>query len=60
VIAQINPQVVLPMHYFGEAMLGRFVDRIGGGWEVVRADRATVTFSRLNLPWRKLVVLSGY
>jgi L-ascorbate metabolism protein UlaG (beta-lactamase superfamily) len=60
VIAQINPQVVIPMHYFGEAMVARFVDHLGGGWEVVRNDGATATFSRLRLPWRKLVVLAGY
>jgi L-ascorbate metabolism protein UlaG (beta-lactamase superfamily) len=59
VIAQINPQVVIPMHYFGEATLSRFLQHLGDRWEVVRPQSATVTFSRLSLPWRKLVVLAG-
>lgn len=59
VIEQIRPSVVIPMHYFGRGPLEGFLGALGDGWEVVEAAEASVTFSRLTLPFRKVIVLAG-
>jgi L-ascorbate metabolism protein UlaG (beta-lactamase superfamily) len=59
VIEQIAPAVVVPMHYFGAATLGRFLARLEGRWQVVTGENPTVSFSRATLPWRQVLVLPG-
>lgn len=60
VIQQISPSVVIPMHYFGGASLARFVALVGERYDVVYNETPNITLSRLNLPYRKLIVLPGY
>jgi len=57
VVDQIDPAVVLPMHYFGQDQLARFLALLGEGWDVDLSVEATVAFSRDTLPSRRLVVL---
>jgi len=59
VIRQIQPAVVIPMHYFGPSTLSRFIDLIGEGYEVEIAEEPTVILSRHTLPYRKVLVLPG-
>jgi L-ascorbate metabolism protein UlaG (beta-lactamase superfamily) len=59
VIRQIQPAVVIPMHYFGSGTLGRFVSLIGDRYEVEIANVPTVVLSRHTLPYRKVLVLPG-
>ena len=59
VIGQIQPAVVIPMHYFGSSTLRRFVSLIGDRYEVEIADVPTVVLSRHTLPYRKVLVLPG-
>jgi L-ascorbate metabolism protein UlaG (beta-lactamase superfamily) len=59
VIEQIRPAIVVPMHYFGQPTLARFLDLVGERYEVVESATPTLTLSRLSLPWAKLVVLPG-
>jgi L-ascorbate metabolism protein UlaG (beta-lactamase superfamily) len=59
VIRQIQPAVVIPMHYFGPSTLRRFIDLIGDGYEVEIAKTPTVVLSRHSLPYRKVLVLPG-
>jgi L-ascorbate metabolism protein UlaG (beta-lactamase superfamily) len=59
VIGQIQPAVVIPMHYFGSSTLGRFVSLIGDRYEVEIAGVPTVVLSRHTLPYRKVLVLPG-
>ena len=59
VIAQISPAVVIPMHYFDPETLRRFLTLIQGRYEIVAGRSPTVTFSRLDLPYRKVIVLPG-
>jgi L-ascorbate metabolism protein UlaG (beta-lactamase superfamily) len=59
VIGQIQPAVVIPMHYFGSSTLRRFVSLIGDRYEVEIADVPTVVLSRQTLPYRKVLVLPG-
>lgn len=57
VIAQIGPAVVIPMHYFGQASLNRFLDLMADEWEIVEIGSATVHYDRLGLPLRQVQVL---
>ena len=59
VIQQIQPAVIIPMHYFGPSTLSRFIDLIGDRYEVEIADEPTVVLSRHTLPYRKVLVLPG-
>ena len=59
VIAQIRPSVVIPMHYFNAETLGRFLGLMEPRYSVVVSETPTVTFSRLNLPFNKVLVLPG-
>ena len=59
VIRQIQPAVVIPMHYFGPSTLRRFVSLIGDRYEVEIAEVPTVVLSRHTLPYRKVLVLPG-
>jgi L-ascorbate metabolism protein UlaG (beta-lactamase superfamily) len=57
VIAQISPSVVIPMHYFGQYSLARFLGLISDRYETIVAESSTIVLSRLNLPYRKVVVM---
>jgi len=59
VIGQIQPAVVIPMHYFGPSTLRRFVSLISDRYEVEIAEVPTVVLSRYTLPYRKVLVLPG-
>jgi L-ascorbate metabolism protein UlaG (beta-lactamase superfamily) len=59
VIQQIQPAVIIPMHYFGPSTLSRFIDLIGDRYEVEIAEEPTVVLSRHTLPYRKVLVLPG-
>jgi L-ascorbate metabolism protein UlaG (beta-lactamase superfamily) len=59
VIEQIQPAVVIPMHYFDFTTLSRFTRLIGDRYEVEIADVPTVVLSRHTLPYRKVLVLPG-
>jgi L-ascorbate metabolism protein UlaG (beta-lactamase superfamily) len=59
VIEQIQPAVVIPMHYFDFTTLSRFISLIGDRYEVEIADTPTVVLTRHTLPYRKSLVLPG-
>ena len=59
VIEQIQPAVVIPMHYFDFTTLSRFTSLIGDGYEVEIAETPTVVLTRHTLPYRKILVLPG-
>jgi L-ascorbate metabolism protein UlaG (beta-lactamase superfamily) len=59
VIRQIRPAVVVPMHYFSSAVLGRFLAQIEGEYAVELRDTPELSLARANLPQRTVVVLSG-
>jgi hypothetical protein len=60
VVEQIKPKVVIPMHFFSEVTLERFVARFSGKYPVKRSESPTVVFSRANLPDRQLLLLPGH
>lgn len=60
VIEQIGAPLVIPMHYFNEATLARFLHLIEGRYRVRFRDSPEVTLSRLTLPRRTVLVLPGH
>ncbi len=59
VIEQIEAPLVIPMHYFNAETLARFLRLIGHRYETVFSEVPVVDLSRLNLPYRKVLVLPG-
>jgi L-ascorbate metabolism protein UlaG (beta-lactamase superfamily) len=60
VIEQIRPTVVIPMHYFGSRVLGRFLALMEDRWAVDIRKDPVVAFSRASLPQPSVVVLPGF
>jgi L-ascorbate metabolism protein UlaG (beta-lactamase superfamily) len=60
VIGQIGPTVVIPMHYFSDRTLARFIALIEDSYQPLYSDTATVTLSSLKLPYHKVLVLPGH
>ena len=61
VLDQIGAPLVIPMHYFGQATLARFIARLEEKYAIELSDAPTVTLSRATLPTRRTVlVLPGY
>lgn len=57
VLAQLNPRLILPMHYWSEDVLARFLSRMRDKAEIIRADNPTLTVSRATLPPTPTVVV---
>jgi L-ascorbate metabolism protein UlaG (beta-lactamase superfamily) len=60
VLGQLSPRVVIPMHFFGQHTLERFI-RIGSErYEIDRREKPIAEFSRETLPQKPtMVVLPG-
>ena len=56
-IKQINAPEVIPMHYCGPPSLARYLALVEDRYEVIVAEAATVILSRVNLPYRNVLVL---
>lgn len=59
VIRQIGASIVVPMHYFGEATLTRFLALVEGDHEIVMASAAELLLAREAMGRRRVVVLPG-
>lgn len=60
VLAQLNPRLILPMHYWGEDILARFLSRMRDKAEILRPESPTITVSRATLPATPtIIVLPG-
>ncbi|MEP9376824.1 MBL fold metallo-hydrolase [Aquabacter sp. CN5-332] len=53
----INAPLVIPMHYFSEWGLDRFLSRLGKEYEITRSASATVMLSREMLPGKPTVLV---
>jgi L-ascorbate metabolism protein UlaG (beta-lactamase superfamily) len=61
VLASLKPQLIIPMHFFDQYTLGRFLDRARQNWDVERAEVPTVVVSKTTLPAKpKVLVLPGH
>jgi L-ascorbate metabolism protein UlaG (beta-lactamase superfamily) len=57
VIAQLQAPLMIPMHYFGQSTLNRFLDGVRDRYEVVRKETTTITLSRATLPTKPTVMV---
>lgn len=61
VLSALKPSLIIPMHFFNEFTLARFLDRAHQQWEVQRADVPSVVVSKATLPPpTKVLVLPGH
>ncbi len=61
VLAALKPQLVIPMHFFDQITLARFLDRARENFDVERAEVPTVVVSKATLPAKpKVLVLPGH
>lgn len=61
VIAQLHPPVVIPMHFYAETVLSRFLAILERRYEVRRNATSSVTISRADLPPNtEILILKGY
>jgi L-ascorbate metabolism protein UlaG (beta-lactamase superfamily) len=56
VLAILQPKVIIPMHFFGQSTLSRFLGLAGERWPVERRDTAKIVFSRETLPQTTTVI----
>ena len=59
VIRQIGAPVVIPMHYFGSEVLGRFLALVDDDYEVALREAPSLLLARATLPQRTVIVLPG-
>lgn len=59
VIRRIGASVVIPMHYFGSSVLGRFLALVEGEWAVRTQPAPELLVARASLPQRTVIVLPG-
>ncbi len=57
VIDQIDPAVVVPMHFFTYGSLQRFLALIQDRYDPILFEEPSIILSRLTLPYRKVLVL---
>lgn len=60
VIGQLQAQVMIPMHYFGQNTLNRFLTGMSDRYQIERKESATITLSRATMPAKPtIMVLPG-
>jgi L-ascorbate metabolism protein UlaG (beta-lactamase superfamily) len=60
VLGQLSPRVVIPMHFFGQHTLEKFIAIGSDRYAIDRRDRPTAEFSRDTLPEKPtMVILPG-
>ena len=57
VIGQLQPRVILPMHWFRAFALEHFLERMASRYPVQRNPDASAVFSRANLPSRPAIMV---
>ncbi len=61
VLKLLKARLILPMHYFNQQTLGRFLKLMGESFPVEMSDKPTVVVSAASLPASpKILVLPGY
>jgi L-ascorbate metabolism protein UlaG (beta-lactamase superfamily) len=59
VVEKIQPQVVLPMHYWGGHQVQRFIDLMGSAYDSKWPDSRTLDVTKAGLPARPTIVVIG-
>ncbi|TXL78754.1 MBL fold metallo-hydrolase [Vineibacter terrae] len=59
VVKQVQPQVVLPMHYWGSSQVERFLRLVADSYEAVWPDSRTIDVTKAGLPEKPAVIVVG-
>jgi L-ascorbate metabolism protein UlaG (beta-lactamase superfamily) len=57
VLKTLQARVMIPMHYFGQATLERFLAKASADWPVDRRDQSTIVVSQATLPRQPTVIV---
>ena len=57
VIAQLQAPLMIPMHYFGQSTLNRFLDGVSDRYEIVRKETNSIVLSKATMPGRPTVMV---
>jgi L-ascorbate metabolism protein UlaG (beta-lactamase superfamily) len=61
VLTSLKAPLIIPMHFFNQYTLGRFLDRARQQWDVETAEIPSVLVSKTTLPATpKVLVLPGH
>jgi L-ascorbate metabolism protein UlaG (beta-lactamase superfamily) len=61
VLSALKAQIIVPMHFFNQYTLQRFLDRAAQNWPVERAEIPSFAVSKTTLPEKpKVLVLPGH
>ncbi len=61
VLTALKPRLIIPMHFFSEFTLDRFLDRARQNWEVKTAEIPSIRVSKSTLPAKtEVLVLPGH
>jgi L-ascorbate metabolism protein UlaG (beta-lactamase superfamily) len=61
VLGALKPQVIIPMHFFSQYALNRFLDRARPQWQIEQAEIPSVVLSKATLPAKpEVLVLPGH
>ncbi len=61
VLTALKPQMIIPMHFFSQYTLDRFLDRARRQWDVEAAEIPSVVVSKTTLPVKpEVLVLPGH
>jgi hypothetical protein len=59
VVEKIQPQVVLPMHYWGGHQVQRFIDLMGSAYDSKWPDSRMLDVTKAGLPARPTIIVIG-
>ena len=57
VLKTLGAPLMIPMHYFGQSTLNRFLDRLGQSYEIRRSGMNELILSKATLPARGTVIV---
>lgn len=57
VIASLQAPLMIPMHYFGQSTLNRFLDRVSDKYEIIRKETTSIVLSRATMPQKSTVMV---
>lgn len=57
VLGTLGARLMIPMHYFGQSTLNRFLDKLGQTYDIQRSPVNHVTVSRATLPAKPTVMV---
>ena len=61
VLASLKAQLIIPMHFFNQYTLARFLDRARQQWDIEQAEIPSLVVSKTTLPEKpKILVLPGH